>query len=83
VAPRRPMGKRGPETARSPAGVAVVVLTGAPHLEGARSACRGGDAVTLTGPQHPCLRVSALWRRAQRRLGRTRLGAARGAPHGW
>jgi hypothetical protein len=43
VAPRRPMGKRGPETARSLAGVAVVVLMGAPRWEAARIACRRSD----------------------------------------
>jgi hypothetical protein len=43
AAPRKPMGKRGPETARSPAGVAVVVLTGAPRWEAVRSACSRFD----------------------------------------
>jgi hypothetical protein len=43
VAPRRPMGKRGPETERSPAGAAVVVLVGASHCEATRAACRCSD----------------------------------------
>jgi hypothetical protein len=43
AAPRRPMRKRGPETERSPIGVAVIVLTGAPRYEGTRSACRRSD----------------------------------------
>jgi hypothetical protein len=37
------MGKRGPETERSPAEVAVVVLTGAPCCEATRSVCRRSD----------------------------------------
>jgi hypothetical protein len=37
------MGKRGPETERSPAGAAVVVLMGAPCCEATRSACRLSD----------------------------------------
>jgi hypothetical protein len=37
------MGKRGQETARSPAGAVVVVLTGALRWEAARSACRRSD----------------------------------------
>jgi hypothetical protein len=37
------MGKRGLETARSPAGVAVVALTGVPRWEAARSAYRRSD----------------------------------------
>jgi hypothetical protein len=37
------MGKRGPETERSPVGATVIVLTGAPHCEATRSACRCSD----------------------------------------
>jgi hypothetical protein len=37
------MGKRGPETERSPAGTAVVVLKGVPCCEATRSACRRSD----------------------------------------
>jgi ribonuclease HI len=43
VAPRRPMGKRGPETVRCPVGAVVVVLTGASRREAARSDCRRSD----------------------------------------
>jgi hypothetical protein len=37
------MGKRGPETVRSPTGAVAAVLTGAPRWEAARSACRRSD----------------------------------------
>jgi hypothetical protein len=40
VAPRRPMGKRGPETERSPAGAAVVSPMSASRCEATRAACR-------------------------------------------
>jgi hypothetical protein len=37
------MGKRGPETARSPAGAAVAVLMGVSRCEATRSAYRRSD----------------------------------------
>jgi hypothetical protein len=40
VAPRRPMGKRGPETERSPVGVAVVSLVVASRCDAMRAARR-------------------------------------------
>jgi hypothetical protein len=40
VAPRRPMGKRGPETEHSPAGVATVSPVSASRCEATRAACR-------------------------------------------
>jgi hypothetical protein len=43
VAPRRPMGKRGPETVRSPAGAAVVSPVSASRCEATRAACRRSD----------------------------------------
>jgi hypothetical protein len=43
VAPRKPMGKRGPETERSPARVDVVLLVSASHCEATRVACRRSD----------------------------------------
>jgi hypothetical protein len=66
VAPRRPMGKRGPETERSRVGAAVVSPVGASPCVAARaavgassapveSADRNVDGVeALRGPQHPC-----------------------------
>jgi hypothetical protein len=43
VAPRRPIGKRGPETKRSPAGAAAVLLVSASRCEATRAACRRSD----------------------------------------
>jgi hypothetical protein len=43
VAPRSPIGKRGPETERSPAGAAAVSPVGASHCEATRAACRRSD----------------------------------------
>jgi hypothetical protein len=43
IAPRRPMGKRGPETERSPAGAAVVSPEGASRCEAMHAACRCSD----------------------------------------
>jgi hypothetical protein len=43
VAPRKPMGKRGPETERSPADAAVVSPEGASRCEAMRVACRRSD----------------------------------------
>jgi hypothetical protein len=37
VAPRKPMGKRGPETERSPAGAAVISLEGVSRCEATRA----------------------------------------------
>jgi hypothetical protein len=39
VAPRRPIGKRGPETERSPAGAAAVSPVGASRCEATHPAC--------------------------------------------
>jgi hypothetical protein len=43
VAPRRLIGKRGPETERSPAGAAVVSPVSASRCEATRAACRRSD----------------------------------------
>jgi hypothetical protein len=43
VAPRRPIGKRGPETERSPTGVAVVSLVSTSRCDATRAACRHSD----------------------------------------
>jgi hypothetical protein len=43
VAPDKPMGKRGPETERSPAGVAVVSLVSASRCKAMCAACRRSD----------------------------------------
>jgi hypothetical protein len=40
VAPRKPMGKRGPETMCSPVGAAVISSEGASRCEATRVACR-------------------------------------------
>jgi hypothetical protein len=50
------MGKRGPETERSPVGAAVVVLMGAPRCEVTRSACRRSDRAWR-------VRAGGRWRR--------------------
>jgi hypothetical protein len=43
VAPRRPIGTRGPETERSPAGAAVISPVSASHCEATRAACQRSD----------------------------------------
>jgi hypothetical protein len=65
------MGKRGPETERSPVGAVVVVLTGAPRCEatrqhavaptapGASAGRNGGGVVAPMDPQRPCWQVLA------------------------
>jgi hypothetical protein len=74
------MGKRGPETERSPAGAAVVVLTGAPRCELTRSACRRSDrAWRERWPEQRRCR-GADGPAASVLVG---VGAARGVPHGW
>jgi hypothetical protein len=94
VAPRKPMGKRGPETERSPAGAAVVSPEGASRCEATRAACQRsvrtcrercrsvGGAVAPKDPQRPCLRALSSRQRVRRRPGLTRLGVVHGVPHG-
>jgi hypothetical protein len=89
------MGKRSPETERSPVGAAVVVLTGAPRCEATRSACHRYDRAWCErwperwqrrGADGPAASVLAGIGVAATRAaatGRTRLGAAHGVPHGW
>jgi hypothetical protein len=57
VAPRRPIGKRGPEIERSPTGAAAVSPVSASHCEAMRAACRRSVRVSrmLTGA------TAALW----------------------
>jgi hypothetical protein len=43
IAPRKPMGKHGPETERSPVGVAVVSLVSASRCDAMRAKCRRSD----------------------------------------
>jgi hypothetical protein len=43
VAPRRPMGKRGPDTESSPVGAAVIPPVSASPCEATRAACRRSD----------------------------------------